>query len=302
MRLGVSTACLGEVSLPEVLKWARECRFQSVEIPSPPLRGVQGWHHQSALNVAGLDGPGRDALLTGLEKAGLRAAALGYDVNTLDGDAGRRETLAAHLARLIETAGALGVPLVCLPLGRDPSLTLGECIAEFARRIAPAAAQAQAAGVRLAIETDPRPGWQFEDMPGNAAFCPELWERLFTHVRSDAVGLAVCPADLLWQGIDPLLAVTDYAEKVFLVRGRDAETMDLRRQDCGVLRPTGGWWRHRLPGMGQVDWRRLIDRLHELRFDGDLIIGGADPVWFGGLDRVKTGLALAHRHLAQFMP
>ena len=302
MRLGVCTSCLRGVSLPEVLRWAGQSGFQSVEIESPPVRGASTWYEDAALNVGGIDGRARDAFVTALEEAGLSAAALAWYADPLDRDAGRQSTVLAHLGRLVETAATLGIGVVCLAVGRDPTLPLGDCIAEFARRIAPIVEQAEAAGVKLAVDNSPWVGRQFEDMPGNAAFCPELWEKLFTHVRSRALGLAFNPAPLAWMGIDPLLALTDYAEKVFHVRAKDVETMDLRRQDCGVLRPSGGWWRYRLPGLGAIDWRRMMDRLHELGYQGAVVIEHDDPVWQGDLDRVKSGLGLAKRHLGQFMP
>ena len=28
-----------------------------------------------------------------------------------------------------------------------------------------------------------------------------------------------------------------------------------------------GWWRYRVPGLGQVDWRRVVDTLYEGGFD-----------------------------------
>lgn len=302
MRLGLCTSCFQEVSLPEVLRWAGEAGFASVEVEGPPLRGSAAWFQHSALNLAGLDGPGRDAFLSTLEKFNLRAGALAWRGHLLERDAARSEAAAAHLKRLVETAGSLGIPTVCLLVGRDPALPLGDCLAEFARRARPVIEQAETSAVRLAIETRPMVGWQFEDMPGNAAFCPELWEKLFTHIRSPAVGLAFNPADLAWTGVDPLAAVTDYAEKVFHIHALDAEVLDLRRQDCSILRPSGGWWRYRLPGLGMVDWRRLVDRLHELSYEGDLAVRHEDPVWQGSLDKVKTGLGLARRHLAQFLP
>jgi len=302
VRLGVCTSCFHEVSLPEVLRWVGEAGFQTVEIACPPIRDPSTWYHEARLNIAGLDGPGRDAFVSALDDAGLTAAALASYANPLDSDPGRRDVILGHLQRLVETAAALGVDVVCLLVGRDPSLRLGECIAQFARLIEPVVRQAESSGVRLAIENAPRVGWQVEDMPGNAAFCPELWEKLFTHVRSPAVGLALDPAHLYWTGIDPLSALTDYAEKVFHFRAKDAETMDLRRQDCGILRPSGGWWRYRLPGLGAIDWRQMIDRLHELRYTGAVVIDHEDPVWQGTLDKIKTGLTLAKRHLGQFLP
>jgi len=302
VRLGLVTSCFREISLPEVLRWAGESAFQTVEIESPPLRGSSTWYQDAALNVAGLDGPARDAFLTTLEKAGLTAGALAWYGNPLESDPARRDAVLGHLKRLVETAATLGIEVVCLVVGRDPTMPLGDCIAEFARRVGPIVEQAEGSGVRLAVENSPMVGQPFEDMPGNAAFSPELWEKLFTHIRSRALGLAFNPGPLAWMGIDPLSALTDYAEKIFHVRAQDTETMDLRRQDCGILRPSGGWWRYRLPGLGAIDWRRLIDRLHELRYQGAVVIEGEDPVWQGDLDRTKTGLTLARRHLAQFMP
>jgi sugar phosphate isomerase/epimerase len=302
VRLGLCTSCFRDVSLPEILRWAGEAGFETVEIECPPVRSASTWYQQAALNVAGLDGPGRDAFVTALDQARLKAAALAWYANPLEADPGKRETLLGHYKRLVETAATLGVEVVCLLVGRDPSLSLGECIAEFARRMRPIIDQAESSGVRLAIENAPMAGWQFEDMPGNAAFSPELWEKLFTHARSPVVGLAFDPAHLVWLGIDPLAAATDYAEKIFHFHARDAEVFDLRRQDCSVLRPGGGWWRYRLPGLGAIDWRRMIDRLHELHYEGTLAVEHEDPLWRGSLDKVKTGLVLARRHLVQFMP
>jgi len=304
VRVGVASSCFREVSLPEVLRWAGESGFQTVEIEAPPMsvRAGGSWFQQSSLNVSALDGPARDALVSTLDKAGLAAAALAWRGHLLEADAERAKAAATHLGRVVEAAATLGVSLVTIYVGRLPGATLGDSIAEFARRIAPVLEQAEASQVRLAVSTSPMVGWQAEDLPGNAAFCPELWEKIFTHVRSDALGLALSPADLAWTGIDPVAAVTDYAEKVFHIHALDAEMLDLRRQDCGVLRPSGGWWRYRLPGLGVVDWRRFVDRLHELDYAGDLVIPQEDHVWQGSLDKVKTGLALARRYLVQFLP
>jgi len=302
--VGLCTSCFPEVSLPEVLRWAGESGFQAVELDAPPLAPRSGgsWWQHSALAVSALDGPSRDALAAALEKAGLRAAALGWRGHLLESDPDRRRAAAEHLKRVVETAGVLGIEVVTLFVGRDPAATLGDAIAEFARRIEPALEQAERSAVRLAVSTAPMVGWQFEDVPGNAAFAPELWEKLFTHVRSGAIGLALSPADLVWTGIDPVAAATDYAEKVFHVYAQDVEMLDLRRQDCSVLRPAGGWWRYRAAGLGVIDWRRLIDRLHELGYGGALVMRQEDAVWRGTLEKVKTGLALARRHLVQFLP
>jgi len=305
VRLGLCTSCFPDESLPDVLKWAGSAGFDAVEIPCPPFSRGKTWHRGGALDLGALDGPGRDALGAALEASGVEAAALAWYGNVLDPDAERARAALEHLGRVVETAATLGVPVVCLAVGRPGapgSAGLGDSIAEFARRVGPLAEQAEASGVRLAIENDPMCGLLFEDMPGNAAFCPELWEKLFTHLRSDAVGLALDPSHLVWLGVDPIAAATDYAEKIFHFQAKDTEVFDARRQDCSVLRPAGGWWRYRLPGLGEIDWRRMLDRLQEVGYGGAVVVEHADPVWQGSAERVKAGLVLARRHLAQFLP
>jgi sugar phosphate isomerase/epimerase len=59
-----------------------------------------------------------------------------------------------------------------------------------------------------------------------------------------------------------------------------------------------GWWRYRVPGLGDVDWRRLVDVLYEGGFDGVLSVEHEDPVWGGSPERVRTGLQVAFRTLS----
>jgi len=302
VRLGLCTACFGDVTLPEVLRWAGRAGFEAVDLPAPPLRSPPTWHAGAALAVEGLDGPGRDAFAAALDDAGLAAVCLAADVPLLDADADRADRARGHLVQVVEAAGLLGIGVVRVPVDRSGAAPPGEAIAEFARRIGPVLDAAGGAGVRLAVETDPRLGRDLADVPAGACFCPELWEKLFTHVRSEWLGLAFDPGALLWQGIDPAAALTDYAEKVFHIRARDAEVMDLRRQDCGILRPGGGWWRYRLPGLGQVDWGRLVDRARELGVAAALAIDHADPTFRAALDDIKAGLALSRRLLVQWLP
>jgi len=302
VRLGLWTTVFGDVRLPEVIRWAGAAGFDALAIPAPPVRRPESWFRGCALAVGGLDGPGRDAFSAALEEAGLVAVSLASGVSVLDPDPDRAARACGHLEAVVQAAGALGVGVVTVAVRRRGAEPPGDAIAALARVLGPVLATAEAVGVRLAVDTDPWPGEAPADLPSGAAFCPELWEKLFTHIRSDAVGLLLDPGALLWQGIDPVVALTDYAEKVFHVRARDVEVEPLRRQDCGVLRPAGGWWRYRLPGLGEVDWRRLLDRARQLGLADAVAIDHADPTFRDGLDEVKAGLALARRLLVQYLP
>ncbi|WP_243423792.1 hypothetical protein [Gemmiger formicilis] len=58
-----------------------------------------------------------------------------------------------------------------------------------------------------------------------------------------------------------------------------------------------GWWRYRVPGLGQIDWKKLIDRLREAGFDGTISIEHEDPIWSGSQEKVKEGLVRGLRHI-----
>ena len=58
-----------------------------------------------------------------------------------------------------------------------------------------------------------------------------------------------------------------------------------------------GWWRYRVPSLGEIDWKRIVDTLYEGGFDGVLSVEHEDPVWGGTDKRIKTGLVVAHRTL-----
>ena len=62
-----------------------------------------------------------------------------------------------------------------------------------------------------------------------------------------------------------------------------------------------GWWRYRVPGRGEVDWRHLVDALYEGGFDGVLSVEHEDPVWGGTEDKVEVGLRIAHDTLRPLM-
>ena len=58
-----------------------------------------------------------------------------------------------------------------------------------------------------------------------------------------------------------------------------------------------GWWRYRVPGLGEVDWRRLVDVLYEGGFNGVLSVEHEDPIWGGTESLVKTGLEISRNTL-----
>jgi len=112
---------------------------------------------------------------------------------------------------------------------------------------------------------------------------------------------------LYWLGIDYLQAVEDYATKIFHAHAKDTEILQPGKYRYGFwgrqINPESwksGWWRYRMPGSGEIDWRLFIKTLQECGYDAVLSIEHEDPEWEGTEEKVKTGLQLGLKHLSQF--
>ena len=161
------------------------------------------------------------------------------------------------------------------------------------------------AGVKLIIENCVMEGWHPDGYPGNLAYSPELWEWMF----SIGLYLNYDPSHLLWMGIDPVEAVKPYIDRIPHAQAKDIELDPAARNRYGwpgqaVARDDPwdvGWWRYRVPGLGQVDWRAWSTSLYEGGFDGVLSVEHEDPVWGGTEEKVEIGLDIAHRTLRPLM-
>ena len=142
-------------------------------------------------------------------------------------------------------------------------------------------------------------GWHPDGYPGNLAYSPELWEWMFEL----GLYLNFDPSHLLWMGIDPIVALKPYINRIPHAQAKDVELFPEKRHRFGwpgkaVIRPDPwdvGWWRYRVPGRGQVDWAGLVDAFYEGGFNGVLSVERVDPVWGGIPGRVETGLRMARR-------
>lgn len=116
------------------------------------------------------------------------------------------------------------------------------------------------------------------------------------------------PSHLVWLGIDPIGILRRYVDRVVHVQAKDIEIFPSKRSHYGVfgkaLDRTDpwdlGWWRYRIPGRGDIDWRRLVDILHEHGYGGIVSIEHEDPVWSGTEPLVMNGLTIAYETLRTF--
>lgn len=300
MQLAFFTACMPATPLPEVVGWAAANGFAALELAVWPAVGGRSFE-ASHLDVTRFDEAAADATRKLFAQSGLTISALGYYENNLHPDPATRAAVAEHLRRCIDAAQLLGIGLVGTFIGRDWTRPVRDNLREAERVLPPLVDYAGERGVTLMVENCPMEGWGPDGYPANLAYSPELWDWMFDL----GLRLNYDPSHLVWLGIDPVTALRPVVDRVVHVQAKDVEIDAAARDRYGffgrtVSRRDGwdvGWWRYRIPGLGDVDWRRVVDTLYEHGYDGAVSVEHEDPVWGGSPERVRQGLRIAERTL-----
>lgn len=300
MKLGFLTAALPDLSLNEIAHWASRNGYSALEVAAWPAQGDRPFT-ATHIDARGLDGGAAEQIQALTADLNLTLSSLAYYDNNLHPDPEQRQAVHEHLVACLEAAARLDIPTVGTFIGRDPGKTVAENLAEAEKIFPPIVERAGELGVRVVIENCVMEGWHPDGYPGNLAYSPELWEWMF------GLGLYLNfdPSHLVWMGIDPVEALRPHVSHVAHAQAKDIEILGGAINRYGwpgiaINRPDPwkvGWWRYRVPGLGQVDWRRVVDTLYEGGFDGVLSVEHEDPVWGGAEEKIFAGLEVARRTL-----
>jgi sugar phosphate isomerase/epimerase len=300
MKLGFLTACLPNRPLDQIVAWAADNGFEALEVAAWPDLGDRPFT-ATHLKAESFSQEDADTTRELFDRHGIAISSLSFYDNNLHPDPSQRKAINDHVLACIDAAAMLGCPTVGTFVGRNPARTVAEDLRDAERVFPPLIERAGERGVKLIIENCPMEGWHPDGYPGNLAYSPELWEWMF----AQGLYLNYDPSHLVWMGIDPVEAVRPYIDRIAHAQAKDIQVFPERRTRYGwpgraVVREDPwdvGWWRYRVPGLGQVDWRAVVDTLYEGGYEGVLSVEHEDPVWGGTEDRIETGLRVAHRAL-----
>lgn len=279
MKLGIVTG-LSEKELKIISETGYEC----VELGTGPGSSVDA----NKLAVSGVD-----EVRNMVGKYGLGIGSLGFAMNALSRDKAERQKVVDYHYNLIEAASALKVKTICAATGYDREKTLKENVALFKEVYTPIVEKATDKGIRIAFENCPH-GYPTNPEGGNLAFSPAAWEMLFKAIPSPTLGLEFDPSHLVWQGIDYIQAIRDFADRIYSFHAKDTEVMRDQLGRCGIYGEN--WWRYRIPGWGEIDWHEVYATLCEVGYDGNIMLEHEDPVFHE--DKWEKGISLAFDHLS----
>ena len=126
--------------------------------------------------------------------------------------------------------------------------------------------------------------WGLEVHPTGIAYNIETAQKALAALDNrPEFGFNFDPSHLVWQLIDPVIFVKTFGARIFHCHAKDAELQEDEVRRSGVI-PTGAWtrpdrgFRFRVPGWGQVNWRRVMTALVSVGYDYVLSFEHEDPV------------------------
>ena len=303
MELGFASAIFPDLPLDEVIQFASSQDFSCVELMCwPKGKADRRYAGVTHIDVVGLTEARARQILELTESAGVSISGLGYYPNPLAPDSDEAQVYIDHLKQVIQAAALLKVNLVNTFIGRDWTVSIDDNWPRFKEVWPPLVEYAADRGVRIGIENCPMLFTQ-DEWPGgkNLAYCPAIWRRMFEEIPSDSFGLNYDPSHLVWQRIDYVNPLFEFAGRIFHVHAKDARLDQNKLDDVGILATPLEYHTPKLPGLGDVNWGRFFSVLGDVGYDGAVCIEVEDRVYEDSLESRKAALRQSARFLRQYL-
>lgn len=301
LKLGFVTAILPDLSLEEVMQFAAENNFDCIEVMCWPVgKAERRYAGVTHIDVTDFDDAQAAEVNALVEKYGVSISGLGYYPNPLVADMEERNTYVEHIKKVIAASAMLGVNVMNTFVGRDPARTIEDQWEDFEATWKPIVAFAEEQGVKIGIENCPML-FSYDEWPGgkNLAISPEVWRRMFESIPSDNFGLNFDPSHLIWQHIDYVRAIKEFAPKFVHVHAKDERLETDMLYERGIMGVK--WHTPKLPGLGSVDWSAFFAALTDSGYKGPVCIEVEDRAYEATEDDVRASILQSARYLRNFM-
>jgi sugar phosphate isomerase/epimerase len=212
-----------------------------------------------------------------------------------------RQTYVEHIKSVIAAAARLGVPVMNTFVGRDHTKSIDDNWSLFEEVWPPIIAFAEEQGVKVGIENCPM-SFTADEWPGgkNLAISPAIWRRMFERIPSPHFGLNFDPSHLVWQRIDYVRAIREFAGRFVHTHAKDARVDHQGLYEFGILGMPAQYHTPKLPGLGDVNWGHFFSALTDSGYDGPVCVEVEDRAYEGSLEKRKQSLTQSLRYLRQF--
>lgn len=303
MQLGFVSAILPDLTLEEVLRFAAETGYDCVEVMCWPRgRAERRYAGVTHLDVVGFDASKADEVRALCRETGVAISALGYYPNPLAPDPAERQVYIDHIRAVVDAARILGLATVNTFVGRDPSRSIDDNWPVFREVWPPLVRYAAERGINIAIENCPML-FTDDEWPGgkNLAISPAIWRRMFAEIPDANFGLNYDPSHLIWQQMDEIRPIEQFASRLHHVHAKDARVNRARLDDAGILAVPLTYHTPKLPGLGDVRWGAFFAALTEAGYTGPVCVEVEDRAYEDSLEGRQRALRQSARYLRQYL-
>jgi sugar phosphate isomerase/epimerase len=304
LKLGFVSAILPDLSLEEVVTFAADEGFACVELMCwPKGRAERRYAGVTHIDVTDFDQGDADRVNELMESVGVEISGLGYYPNPLAPDAAERELYINHIKKVIDAASLLDVSVVNTFIGRDWTKSVDANWPVFLQVWRPLIQYAEDHNIRIGIENCPM-FFTNDEWPGgkNLAKSPAIWRRMFETIPSKHFGLNYDPSHMVWQQMDYIKPLREFADRLFHVHAKDVRIDREKLDSVGILANPLEYHTPKLPGLGEINWGRFCSVLSEIGYDGPVCIEVEDRAYEKTLESRKASLSQSANYLWNFIP
>jgi sugar phosphate isomerase/epimerase len=304
LKLGFVSAILPDLSLEEVLQFAAQSGYECVEVMCWP-KGKAERRYAGVTHIDVADLP--DAEVARIQELtatkGVSISGLGYYPNPLTPDATESETYVEQIRKVIVAAQRLGLGVVNTFIGRDWTRSVDDNWLRFREVWKPLVQFADDRGIKIGIENCPM-FFTKDEWPGgkNLAISPAIWRRMFEEIPNANFGLNYDPSHMIWQHMDYLRPLREFASRIHHVHLKDARIDREKLDQVGILAHPLEYHTPKLPGFGEVNWGKFFSVLTDSGYSGPVCVEVEDRAYEGSLGARKASLEQCATYLRQFVP
>ncbi len=304
MKLGFVSAILPNMSLEKLVAFAASEKYDCVELMCWPAgKAERRYAGVTHLDVAKFTKSEAARVNDLVASAGIKISGLGYYPNALSPNAGEAKVAVAHIKKVIRASALLGINQMNTFIGRDWTKSVEQNWPRFKKTWKPLIKYAEDQGVRIGIENCPM-YFSGVEWPGgkNLAHCPAIWRRMFKEIPSKNFGLNYDPSHLIWQHIDYIKPLREFAKRIFHVHAKDMRIDRHKLDEVGIMATPNEFHTPKLPGLGEINWGRFISVLGDTGYNGPVCVEVEDRVYEKNLRTRKASLRQSATYLRQFIP
>ncbi|MBN2299600.1 MAG: sugar phosphate isomerase/epimerase [Acholeplasmataceae bacterium] len=304
MKLGLLSAILPDSSFEDVINIAHENHYQAVEIACwPQSSGERRYAGITHINVDSLNDTQVEYILDYAKSHSIEIMALGYYPNPMDDDLNRRKEVINHLYKVINAASKLNINRVSTFIGRNQFKNDEENIVLFKEIWTPIIKYAEEHHVYIGIENCPMYFTKDEWPSGkNLAYSPAIWRKMFEIIPSKYFGLSYDPSHFVLQGMDYLLPLKEFKDKIFHIHLKDLIVYQDKINDFGRFTYPLNYMSPKIPGKGMIDWKIFIEEVVKSGYDQCLCVEIEDKTYEDSFENILKAIKESYKNTSKFLP